>query len=165
MAQPPVQSLLLSSESWCVQCFVCALQVWSPWFPLSCESLVTKSYWLSRSCSLGIPRPFVGSPGSKARSVTQNLHNSGRTSLVLLFSSLWITHLVGMGFDFIMIVPLLQSRCSFFFVFGRGVSFFLVGSSILLSMAVQQLVGILALSQEEMNACPSTLLSETRRLG
>ena len=29
-----------------------------------------------------------------------------------------------MGFDFIMIVPLLQSHCSFFFVFGCGVSFF-----------------------------------------
>ena len=29
-----------------------------------------------------------------------------------------------MGFDFIVIVPLLLSYCSFFFVFGRGVSFF-----------------------------------------
>ena len=29
-----------------------------------------------------------------------------------------------MGFDFTVIVPLLPSRCSFFFVFGLGVSFF-----------------------------------------
>ena len=44
--------------------------------------------------------------------------------MVLLFSSLWVTQLVGMGFDFIVIVPLLPSHCSFLFVFGRGVSFF-----------------------------------------
>ena len=41
---------------------------------------------------------------------------------------------------------------------------FLVGSSILLSMAVQQLVVILVLSQEEMSACPSTLPSWTRSI-
>ena len=59
----------------------------------------------------------------------QNLHNSGRTSLVSLFSSLWVTHLAGMGFDFIMIVPLLPSHCSFFFVFGYGVSFWWIPAS------------------------------------
>ena len=53
-----------------------------------------------------------------------DLHNNGRTSLVLFFSSLWVTHLVGMEFDFIIIVPFLPSRCGFFFTFGHGVSFF-----------------------------------------
>ena len=62
-----------------------------------------------------------------------------KTALVL-FSSLWVTHPVGMRFDFIMIMPLLLSCCSLVFVFGHGVPFFLVGSSILLSMDVQQLV-------------------------
>ena len=52
----------------------------------------------------------------------QNLYNSGRTSLVLLFSSLWIAHLVGVEFVFIVIVPLLPSRCGF--SFGCGVCFF-----------------------------------------
>ena len=33
-------------------------------------------------------------------------------------------HPVGMGFDFIMIVPFLPSLCGLFFVFGRGLSFF-----------------------------------------
>ena len=42
--------------------------------------------------------------------------------------------------------------------FWWGVSF-LVGSSILLSMVVQQLVAILVLLQEEMSVCPSTPLS------
>ena len=36
---------------------------------------------------------------------------------------------------------------------------FLVGSSILLSMVVQQLIVILVLSQEELHACPFTPLS------
>ena len=35
-----------------------------------------------------------------------------------------LTHPAGMGFDFIMIAPVLPSRCSFFFVFGHGISFF-----------------------------------------
>ena len=48
-----------------------------------------KSHWPSRSDSLGIPRPFVSSPGLEAWCGVQNFHNIGRTSLVLLFSSLW----------------------------------------------------------------------------
>ena len=59
-----------------------------------------------------------------------------------MFSSLWVTHLAGMGFDFIMIVPLLLSHCGFF-VFGHGISFFLVGSCVFLLMVVQWLVAIL----------------------
>ena len=43
---------------------------------------------------------------------------------VLLFSSLWVTHPAGMGFDFIVIASLLPSRCIFFVVSGRGVPFF-----------------------------------------
>ena len=63
-----------------------------------------------------------------------------------------------MGFDFIVIVPLLQSHCGFSFVFGCGISF-LVSSSVFLSMIVQQLVVILVLSQEGVGARPSTLSS------
>ena len=63
--------------------------------------------------------------------------------MVLLFSSLWVTHPVGMRFGFITIVSLLLSHCSFFFVFGFVVSF-LVDSTILL-MVVQQLIVILVL--------------------
>ena len=67
-----------------------------------------------------------------------------------------------MGFDFIVVVPLLQSCCGFFFVFGHGVFFWGgVGSSILLPMVVQQLVVTLVLSQDEMSARSSTLPSET----
>ena len=47
-----------------------------------------------------------------------------------------------MGFDFIVIPPLLPSHWGFSFVFGCGVSF-LVSSSVFLLMIVQQLVVIL----------------------
>ena len=44
--------------------------------------------------------------------------------MVVLFPSLWVAHLVGMEFDFIVISPLLPSCCSFCLVFGHEVSFF-----------------------------------------
>ena len=60
-----------------------------------------------------------------------------------------------MGFDFIVIAPLLPSHCGFSAVLECGVSF-LVSSSVFLSMIVQQLVVILVLLQEGVSACPST---------
>ena len=52
-----------------------------------------------------------------------------------------------MGFDFIVIVPLLRSHCGFSFVFGCGISF-LVSSIVFLSMIVQQLLVIPVFLQE-----------------
>ena len=60
-------------------------------------------------------------------------------------------HLAGIGFDVIVIVPLLPFCCGFSFIPGCGVSF-LVGSSVILSMIVQKLVAILVLWQEKMSA-------------
>ena len=85
---------------------------------------VIKPCWPSRPDSPGIPSPFVGSPGWEAWRGVQNVHNSARTSLILLFANLWVAHLAGIGFDFIVIAPLLLSRWGFFFVFGCGASFF-----------------------------------------
>ena len=45
--------------------------------------------------------PQAGNPDVGLRTST-----SGRTSLVLLFSSFWVAYLVGMGFAFTVIVPL-----------------------------------------------------------
>ena len=95
-----------------------------------------------------IPQPSrsdSGSPGWEACHGIQNLHNSGRTSLKLLFSSLWVTHPEVVGFDFIMIAPLPPSHCGFFFVLDMG-CLFLVGSRVLLLKAVLQLVVILVFS-------------------
>ena len=52
-----------------------------------------------------------------------------------------------MGFDFIVIAPLLPSHCGFSFVSGCGLPF-LVNSSVFLSMIVPQSVVIPVLSQE-----------------
>ena len=74
--------------------------------------------------------------------------------MLLLFSSLWAAHLVGMGF--IVIVPLLPSHCGFL---SLDVEYlFLVGSSVLQWMVVQQLAAILVLLQE-MSECSFTLPS------
>ena len=91
----------------------------------SCGNLVIKSRWPSRWDSLGIPSPFVRFPGWEAWRGFPNLPNSGGrggASLSLLFSRLWVIHPAGTGFDFMMIVTLLISHCSFFFVFGCGIS-------------------------------------------
>ena len=56
------------------------------------------------------------------------------------------------------ILPLLLSCWGFSFALGHGVSF-LLGSNILMSMVVQQLVAFLEFSQEKMSARPSTLTS------
>ena len=64
-----------------------------------------------------------------------------------------VTHPVGIGFEFIVIVPLLLSCCDFHFFFERGISFS-VCSSILLLIVVQQLVAVMV--QEEMNRHPPT---------
>ena len=153
LVQSPVGSLLLSSESWYTQDLICALPNWSLCFPWSCESPIIKTCWLSRSDSLGDPSLFVRSPGWEAWRGIQSLHNSERTSLVLLFSSLWVTTWQYEIWFYHDCAPPSIS-CSFFFVFGCGVSF-LIGFSVLLSMFVQQLVVILLLSQE-MITHPST---------
>ena len=137
------------------------LQDWSLCFPQSCGNLVIKSRWASRSFSLKIPRPFVRSSDWEAWRVVPNLHSSGRTFLVLLFLSLWVSHLTGMGFDFVVSVLFLPSCCRCFLAFGLGISF-LVVSIILLKLVVQQLVVILVLSQEEMSVHLSPPPSWTR---
>ena len=98
----------------------------------------------------GSPVPLSDPQTGEAWCGVPSLHNSARTSLVL-FSSLWVTHPVSVKFDFIMIVPLLLSCCSFLSL-DTGY-LFLVGSSILLSMIIQQLFVTLELLQKEMNAC------------
>ena len=124
LAGSPAASVLLSSGSWCVQDFVLPSKGGISISPSPVEGSPTiKFCWISRSDSLGIPSPFARFPSCEVWCGAQNLHNGGKT-LVLLFSSLWVTHLVGMGFVFIMIVPCLPSHSSFFFVFGHEGSFF-----------------------------------------
>lgn len=110
-------------RSWFMQDFVSShtLQVWSFCFPQSCGNLVIKSCRNSNSDSLrNSLHPFARSPGWERNAEwAQNLHKSGRISLVLLFSVYGFAHLAAVGLIFIMIVPFLpKSHCNFFFIFG-----------------------------------------------
>ena len=113
----PVGSLLLPSGSWCT------FQDWNlfpavPWKAYSQIPLAFKVRVPVDSQSLcWIPR--LGS-----LTWGPNLHNSVRD-----FFGIIVLQLVGFlpsrqGVDFIVNTPLLPSCCSFFFVFGHGVSFF-----------------------------------------
>ena len=55
--------------------------------------------------ALGLPPPDARPPGGGTFFRAQNL----RTSVIQLFSSLWLTHLDGMGFDYVTNVTLLPS--------------------------------------------------------
>ena len=118
-------SLLLSSGSWQnKKGFVCILQDWSLRFPQSCGSLVIKFHWPSRCRFPGDSQspchiPRLGSLKWDSEPFQQWENFFG----IYFFSSLWVTHLAGVGFEFIMIVPLLLSHCSLDFVFGHGISF------------------------------------------
>ena len=101
LVQSSMGSLLFSPGCWCMWDFICALQGWTLFLPVP------------------LLDPQAGKPDMGLRTFT-----SGRTSFMLLFSNLWITHLAGMGFYFIVIVPLLSSCYGFFFVFGHRVSLF-----------------------------------------
>ena len=61
-----VGSLLLSSASWWMQDFVCALQDWSLCFPKSCVNPIIKCHSPSRPDSLDIPSPLVKFPRWKS---------------------------------------------------------------------------------------------------
>ena len=75
-------------------------------FPQSCGSSVIISCCPSKSDSLGIPSPLPDPQVGKWCGAW-NLCNSVRTCLVSLFSTVWGTHLAGVGFDCNVIVPLL----------------------------------------------------------
>ena len=68
---------------------------------------------------------------------------------------------MSIGFDFIMIVPLLLLGCIFSFVLGCGVSFFLMGFSVFLSMVVQQLVVIWGALAEDERTFFSTIFNKS----
>ena len=106
--------------------------------------------WFSGNSSSCCQTPRLGSLTQGSEPSCQWVDFCG-----IIVLHLWVTHPAVMGFDFIVIVPLLPSHCGFSFVFGCGISF-LVSSSVFLSMIVQQLVMILVLSQERVSAHSST---------
>ena len=148
-------SLLLSPRSWYAQDFVCAW-VASPFPPVlwkSCNQigLAFKVRFPGDSQFFSwIPRLGNLTWGSEHSQWWKNF-------IGIIFSSLWVTHPADMGFDHIMVLPFQPSTYG---SFSLDVQYlFLVGSNVLLLIAVQQLVVFLLLEQEEISARPSTLLS------
>ena len=96
--------------------------------PTRVESLFP---WVLGSSFTQDPKPnCLGAPPSDARTPcwgiwcgAQNSHSCEITSVIQLFFSLFVTHLVSMGFAYITKVPLFPSHSSFFFVFGCRKSF------------------------------------------
>ena len=119
-------------------------------FP-SLESLFLPVLW--KSCSqilLGFKIRLPGHSQSLCRALrlenlrlwVPNLHNSGRISFVLLLSSLWVTHCWVWDLILSWLCPSYHLALASSLSLDMGY-LFLVGSSILLSMVVQQLVVIL----------------------
>ena len=159
LVQPPVGFLLLSSESWCIQGFVCALQDWGPCF----------SQW--KSCSQILLAFKVRFPGD-----SQTLYQVPRLRSLVWGSEpsqQWENFFGIIVLQFVSHPPggygiwLLWFCPSYCLTVASSLSLdvgylFLVGSRVLLLVVVQQLVVILVLSQEEVCVCPSTLPSWTR---
>ena len=97
-------------------------------FPQSCGSPIIQSCWPSWPDFLGIPSPFVRSPDWETQRIP-NLHNRGRTSLVFSFSSLWVSHVMCMGFDLIVIMSLLPSSLQLLCPWTRDLFFWWVPAS------------------------------------
>ena len=142
-----------------MQNFVCALQDWRLCFSQSSGSPIIKSCWPQDQIPWRFPVPLSDPQAGK-------LDVGFRTfTAVQDFVGIIVLQSVGhppggYGIWFYYDCTLLPCHYSFLFVFGHGVSF-LVGSGILLSTVVQQLVAILVLLQE-MSKHPSTLPSWTR---
>ena len=144
---------------WSINSDLCALQDWSLCFFQSCGSLTIKSCWPQDQIPWRFPVPLSDAQAGKP-DVGFRTFTAGQELLWYYCSLACESHLASMEFDFVMIVPLLPFTRAFSLSLDVGY-LFLVGSSILLSMVVQQLVAILVLSQE-MNTHPSTLPSWTR---
>ena len=122
--------------------------------PVPSKSSV-KSWQLWKSDSLGTLSPSAKSPGREVWHGAQNLHNTGRASLVLLCSSLWVTHPEVIGFDFIVTLPPYHPIAASPLYLDMEY-LFLVCSSVILSVVVQQLLTISVLSWDEIKGFPDS---------
>ena len=122
LIQSPVGLRFLSPGSWCFVLFLppskCGVSV----SPSPVELLQSNPTGLQSQIPWEFLVPLLDPQAGKPDVRAQNLHNCGRISLVL-FSNFWVANPLCMGFDFIMIVLLLPSHCSFFFASGCDVYF------------------------------------------
>ena len=103
--------------------FVYALQDWSLFHPVLWNSYNQ----IPLAFKVRFPRGFQSLcqiPRLGSLTWGSEPSQQGENFFGILCSHLWVTHTAGMGFDLVVIVPLLPSHCSIFFVFGSRVSFF-----------------------------------------
>ena len=138
--------------------FVCAFGEWSLFFPQSCGSPVIKSCWPHGQVSWGFPVPFLDPQAGKPDVGLRIFTAVGELlwyhcSPVCESPTQWVWNLILSWLH-------LCNDCHIVAVsFSLDVLYlFLVISSVLLSMAVQQLIVILVLLQVEMSTHPSILL-------
>ena len=97
----------LWSHCFCPGCWytwdLCALSKSGGCFPESCGTPAIKPQWLSKPNVLGALPPHAK---SQAWGDWHNVLSCGRTSSIKLFSSLWLTHLDGMVFDYSLFIYL-----------------------------------------------------------
>ena len=165
--QSLVGSLLLSPGSWCTRGSVCALQ--ESVSPVLCnfwwlyggvnDDLLQEGLCHTQVCCTQSPCPCAKATAHPY--LCKRHSNTGRALCGV--SGSWYTqglfepseHLWQVrGLIPSMISPLLQSCCGFSFTLGHAY-LFLVGSSILQLIVVQQQVVVLEFLQEKMSACPS----------
>ena len=166
-------SLLLFPASWCTQSFVCALQ--ESVSPVLCKfwqlyggvngDLLQEGYAIPRStasrvhapaASHGWPVPPQETLRHSTAGLAQSLCYPGvHRVLFELSEHLWpLWSLIVNA-----VLPPLPSWWDFFFILGRGISFFVCGIQHFMLMVVQQQVIILELLQEKISTCPTTLPS------
>ena len=115
---------------------------------------MNKSLW-TQSQKLGGFSSYCPNPKMKNLMWASELSVLWENYCSISIFQFWVSLLVDIGFNFIVIASLLPTCYSFL---SLDVGFlFVVGFSILLSMVVQQLFAIWVLSQEEMSTSPSTL--------
>ena len=115
-------------DAWCARDLMYPLQEWSFSFPQSYGIPAIKPHWPSKANSPGVPPPIARLPSWGPWHGLRIFIPGERTLVAWFFSSLWVTHLACMGFDFIRLCPP-PSHCGSFFVFGCRIAF-LIGSSI-----------------------------------
>ena len=128
MAQSPVGSLLLSSGSWCAQCFACVLQEWSlstsPVEVLQSNCPDLQSQVLCRFLVF-LPDSLTGKPDIGLRTFT--ILRKLLWYCCCLTCGLSSLPTMGMWFDFIMIAPPCHLSVASLLSLGMGYHF-LVGS-------------------------------------
>ena len=129
LAQTPMKSLLLPWVPVYVRPCVHPPRVESLFPPVLRSSCTQAPLNFKAECS-GAPPPNAGPLGRRAWLGAQSSHSCGRISVIQLFSSLWVAHPGGMGFDYTSHAPLLPSCPGFFFMSLDVEYLFLVGSDL-----------------------------------